>query len=79
MIEPAGAQRLEATPSIADADGDAEEISELTIEVAQVALRMMDDADRQIGQPRKALGEHSHDNTLSGAGVAMNEREAPFT
>ena len=29
MIEPAGAQRLEATPSVADADGDAEEISEL--------------------------------------------------
>ena len=65
MIEPAGTQRLEAAPSIADADGDAEEISELTIEIAQIALRMMDEADRQIGQAREALGEHSHDNTLA--------------
>src|SRR5256885_2195029 len=79
MIEPAGTQRLEATPSIADADGDAEEISELTIEVGEVTLRMMDDADRQICQAREPLGEHSHDDTLSGSWVSMNEREPPFT
>jgi len=48
----------------------------LTVKVAQLALWMMDDADRQIGQAREALGEHSHDNTLSRARVAMNEREA---
>ena len=32
MIQPMGTQSLEGTSSIADADGDAEEISELTVE-----------------------------------------------
>ena len=45
MVEPAGAQRLEAAPAVTHAQGDAEDVAELAVEVAEVALRMVDDAD----------------------------------
>jgi len=43
VIEPSSAQRFEPTPAVADPDGDREDVAELTVEVAQVTLRMMDD------------------------------------
>jgi hypothetical protein len=77
MIEPSGAQRLKSFPAVADADGDTEDIAEFTIEVAQVALRMVDDADRQIRQTGQALGKQTHDDTLAGTGLAVDQGEAP--
>src|ERR1700676_4601879 len=78
MIEPAGAQRLEPSPTVADADGDREDIAEFAIKIAQVALRMMDDADREVRQASEALGEQSHDDALAGTGVTMDQGEAPL-
>ena len=54
VIEPSCAQRFEPAPAVADPDGDGEDVAELAIEVAQVALRMMDDADREVGQAGQA-------------------------
>jgi hypothetical protein len=79
VIEPAGPQRFEATPTVADADGDAEQVAELAVKVAQVALRVMDDADGEVGQAREALGEHPHDDALAGAWIAMHQGEASLS
>ena len=76
MIEPAGAQRLKSAPAVADADGDAEDIAEFAIKIAQVALRMVDDADREVRQASEALGEQAHDDALARTGVAMDQGEA---
>lgn len=51
MIEPAFTQSLEATPTVADADGDAEDGPELAVEVAQVTLRMVDGSHRPRDRP----------------------------
>ena len=73
---PAGAQRLEAAPAIAYADGDAEDVAEFAIEVREVALRVVDDADRQIRKPRQALGEQAQYHALAATGVTGDQREA---
>src|SRR5450631_2263257 len=78
MIEPTSAQRLKSTPTVAHPHADAEDIAEFAVEVAQVALRMMDDADREVGQASEALGEQAHDDALAGTGVAVDQREAPL-
>src|SRR5665213_1198867 len=76
MIEPASTQRLKSAPAVADADGDGEDVAEFAIEVAQAALRMVDDADREVRQASEALSEQAHDDALAGTGVAMDQREA---
>src|SRR5581483_1231848 len=76
MIEPARPQGLEAAPAVADADGDAEDVPELTVEVAEVALRMVDDPDREIRQARETLSQDAHDDALAGTGIAVHEGEA---
>jgi hypothetical protein len=76
VIEPARAQRLEATPAVAHPHGDAEDVAELPIEVAQVALRMMDDTHAQVAESGEALGEQAHDDAFARARVAVDEREA---
>ncbi len=77
MIDPAGAQRLEAAPAITDAHADAEDVAELAIEVTQAALWMMDDADGQIGEACQALGEQAHDDTLAATRIAMDMDSYP--
>ncbi|MNC93477.1 hypothetical protein D3C83_101130 [compost metagenome] len=52
------------------------EIAELAVEVAQVALRMVDDADGEVGESSEPLGEQPHDDAFAGAGIAVDEREA---
>ena len=49
MIEPAGAHRLEAAPAVTGVDGDAEDLAELAVEVREIALRMVHDADVEVG------------------------------
>ena len=78
MIEPAGAQRLKSAPAVADADGDGEDIAEFAIKVAQVALRMVDDTDREVRQACEPLGEQAHDDAFSGPRLAMDQGEAPL-
>jgi hypothetical protein len=76
MIEPARAQRLEPAPAVADAYGDGEDVAEFAIEVAQVALRMVDDADGQIRQARETLSEQAHDHAFATARLAVDQRKA---
>ncbi len=79
VIEPTGPQGLEPAPAVADADGDGEDIAEFAVEVAQVALRVMDHADGEVGEPGQPLGEQPHDDAFAGAGVALDQREATLT
>lgn len=76
VVVPASAQGLEAGPAIVDGEGDAEEVSELSIEVAGPALRMLDGADHDMGDGAKSVGEQPQSDGLAGAGVAGEHGEA---
>jgi hypothetical protein len=49
MVDPAGTQRLESSPAIAHPHGDTEDIAEFAVEVAQIALRVVDDVASRAG------------------------------
>jgi hypothetical protein len=78
MREPVLAQGLEAAPAVVRAQGDAEEVAHLAVEVGQLALRMMDGDDGEIGQPCQAFRGQAQDHALAGAGVAVDHGEAGF-
>jgi hypothetical protein len=76
MGEPGLAQRLEAAPAVVRAQRHAKEIAHLAIEVGEVALRMGDRPDGEIGQPRQALGQQTQRHAFARARVAVDHREA---
>jgi hypothetical protein len=50
VIAPAGAQGLESGPAVVRAEGDAEHVAELAIEVAGARLRVFERRDDDIAQ-----------------------------
>ena len=55
-VTPTGAQRLEPAPSMADPHRDPEDIAEFAVDVAQVTLAEVDDADGETGPACEARG-----------------------
>ena len=76
MRAPGVAQRFGAGPAIVRAQGDAEEVPELAIEVGDAGLRAREDADHDIAQGREARGEQAQGDGFAGAGVAEDDGEA---
>ena len=76
MVGPAGAQGLEAGPAVVGGERDAEEVSELAVEVHGAALGVLDGADEDVGQGAKALGEQAQGDALAGARIAGEHGEA---
>ena len=76
VVGPAGAQGLESGPAVVRGERDAEEVSELAVEVHGAALGVLDGADEDVGQRAKPLGEQSQGDALAGAGIAGEHGEA---
>ena len=53
-----------------------ERFAELAVEVGQVALRVADGGQLDVGQPRQALRQHPQGHALARAGIAVDQREA---
>ncbi len=73
--DPGLAQCLEAGPAVVRSQGDAEEIAELTIEVAEAALGSCE--HRRAGA--RDDGEDAQSDGLACAGVAGDQGKAAFT
>jgi hypothetical protein len=65
MLAPAGAQGLETGPAVMSAEGDAEEVAELAIEIAGPPLRMLNRADNDIGQRAQTCGEQARNRSAN--------------
>ena len=59
-------------------DSHPKDITEFTVKVGHIALRMIDGPHRHIGQLLQALGQHAQHNTLAAATVAMPHGESAF-
>ncbi|CDQ09482.1 hypothetical protein AFERRI_30128 [Acidithiobacillus ferrivorans] len=78
MGEPALAQCLEAAPAVTRFEGDGKDISQFPVKVSEIALWVMDGSDGQVRQLRQALGQQAQYHALAGAGIALDQGEAPF-
>ena len=72
---PAFAQALEAAPAIVRLELDAEQLAQFAVEVGEVALRMVECGDGDVGKPLEALAEQAQRDALAGAGIAMDQGE----
>jgi hypothetical protein len=78
VTDPALAQRLETTPAITGLERDAKHFSQLAIEVAQVALRVIEYPDGEVRLAFKAVGQRAQHDALAGAGISLDQGEAAF-
>ena len=53
------------------------DISQFPVKVREIALWVMDGSDGQIRQLRQALRQQAQDHALVGAGIALDQGEAP--
>ena len=74
--QPALAQALEAAPAVVRAQRHGEDVAEFAVQVGQAALRMIDDAHVDVGQPGEAIGEQAQRHTFARARIAVDHREA---
>ena len=70
MLEPLVSQSFEAAPTIVRRERNSEEIAELAIEVAEVALGPDDDADSNVGELREFSSGDSESDGLTCSGLA---------
>ena len=58
--------------------GDGKDISQFPVKVREITLRVMDGPDGEIRQLRQALCQQAQDDALAGAGIALDQGEAPL-
>jgi hypothetical protein len=73
VVVPASAQGLEATPAVVRLERDAEEVTELAIEIAGARLRVLDRADDDVPHRREATREEAERDALARAGITGDE------
>ena len=76
MTEPALAQRLEAAPTVGGFQRHREDVSQLAIEIRQIALRVIDRADSQVGEFLEPFGQQAQHDALAAARIAVDHGEA---
>ena len=76
MGDPTLAQELEAAPAVVRPEGNCEHLAHFAIEVREITLGVIDDADGDVGRARQALGEQAQDDAFAAAGFAVDHGEA---
>ncbi len=76
MIAPPLSKRLESAPAVVALEGHAEQVANLSIEVAAPALRMVDAPDAHVAHLPEPVGEQSQGDALSGTGLPGDHDEA---
>ncbi len=76
MAEPALAQRFEAAPTIGGFQRHRKDVAQLAIEIGQIALRVVDRADGDVGEFFEPFGKQAQDDALAAARIAVDHGEA---